>query len=85
MKLIKSKKKYSLEVKRLYLPIKLAIECPECKTKLKKSLYDEYLSYPTVNKIEPLVFYCEKCEGEYEVDTILRVSFEIDDKKITKL
>jgi len=32
--------------------------------------------YPTVNKNEPLQFYCEDREIEFEVDGVLKISFE---------
>lgn len=70
------KEEFEVEVKRFYLPIVVKRECPECQQKIEHDQGDRYLMYPTVNKNEPLQFYCEDREIEFEVDGVLKISFE---------
>ena len=80
MKKIKIKDEFEIDVKRFKLPIKIEQDCPSCNSKCEVDLNSKSLSYPTVNKIERLSFYCGDCSQEFEIDTVLKISLHIDSK-----
>ncbi len=51
----------SIEVKRFY--VDFAVECPECGELVK---FDDYISYPELNKPEKAGMYCPKCDNDWE-------------------
>ena len=85
MERIETAEEFSIDVKRFYVPFVVEIYCPDCKNKIESNLSDNYLSYPEVNKIEPITFYCSECNGEFEMDSILRVSLDIDRTSLKKI
>lgn len=82
---IKLEGDFSIDVKRFYLPFIFNVECPHCGEKIEKDLNDQYLSYPDVNKEEEAYFYCDECEGEFEVPFTLEINITTDMKKTKKL
>lgn len=67
-----------VEEKRFYMPgIALFDECPKCQAHTTRDFGDEYLSYPLVGDPFEHTMYCPKCEHEWEVRLILRVSLEV--------
>lgn len=52
--------------KRTYLPFILKINCNLCNKELVKDLTINYLSYPVINTIQDICFYCDKCDVEQE-------------------
>ena len=53
-------------VKRFYPPFKISMECPICGEELVACGGAEYLSYPNINRPEPVNFYCEHDKLTYE-------------------
>jgi hypothetical protein len=43
---------FSVEVKRLYLPVVIKAKCPNCGAEVKHDLHQHYLSYPAFNAVE---------------------------------
>ena len=74
------KEEFDIEVKRFYLPIEVERKCPQCYNPCKKNLGEDYLSYPVGNKVEPLHFYCDVCDTEFEADSILKISMEVGEE-----
>lgn len=69
-----------INVKRFYLPVKVEVECPECKKKNENDFECDYLSYPVTNKKEPVYICCGHCDQEYEFDVTLGLSLDVDTK-----
>lgn len=80
MKNIEIKEEFELNIKRFYLPIIIKRKCPNCNNECEEDLGYSYLSYPTVNKKERLHFYCPECDCEFEIDRILKISLQLDEK-----
>jgi len=80
MEKIEVKKKFEIDVKRFYLPIVIKRKCPNCGNECEFDLDSDYLSYPTVNKKERITFYCDECDINFEVDSIIRINLEVDTK-----
>jgi hypothetical protein len=63
-----------IEVKRFYLDgLEMEYVCPECGTEHR---WNDYLSYPDINKPVYLSFHCEGCDHEWKEPIILKVSVE---------
>lgn len=77
MKNTEIKTKSEIEVKRFYLPIVAKVKCPHCGHENEHDFDDNYLSYPTLNKEEPIYMCCDKCDGEFEFDIKLKISMDI--------
>jgi len=80
MEKIEVTKKFTIDVKRFYLPIKIIRKCPKCETKVIINIgSDEYLSYPRINdKNFELWFYCENCDYEFKKKAILKIQIEVE-------
>lgn len=66
-----------IDVKRFYMPgVKLESDCPECKTKNKQDMGDDYVSYPSFNTEFGFGFYCHECNHEWEEDVIIEVKLK---------
>jgi hypothetical protein len=83
MENIKVEGKHEVQVKRFYLPIKVDVQCPECKIVNTKDFEMDYLSYPTVNDEESVYMCCDECDVEFEFSVTLRLSLDVD--KTTKM
>ena len=68
---------FELQVKRLCLPVRLALKCPKCKITTIKDLNREYLSYPIVNRPEELYHCCPNCENEFDTKITLKMTMEV--------
>lgn len=72
----------NLDIKRCYLPIVVASECPHCGLMVEKHLESDYLSYPKVNTpFEMPMYHCIEHENrdeehEWKVKVVLRVTME---------
>lgn len=67
-----------LDVKRLYLPgLVVKDECPKCQEPWKHDFDSDYLSYPVIGSVQDLGAYCQKCEHEWSVKVVLRLSLEL--------
>lgn len=78
----------NVECKRFYMPgIKAFSLCPKCKEERGLDFNDHYLSYPVVNRFQPLYFYCEPCDENWEEEAMLKVSLKGEemDKQQTNL
>lgn len=80
MEKIEVKKTFEIEVKRFHLPIIIKRKCPNCSSDCELDLNSDYISYPIINKKERITFYCDGCNINFEVDSILRISLEVDNK-----
>ena len=69
-----TEERFDTKVKRFYVPVEIYDDCPECGT--ENTHVDDYLSYPIVNGISPVHFYCVSCEEEWTQDIILRITVE---------
>ena len=67
-----------IDVKRFYLPLVVATNCPHCSEVNESDFEDSYLSYPTTNKKESVYVCCGNCDNEYEFDVSLSISLEVD-------
>lgn len=65
-------------VKRFYLPLVIETNCPHCNEVNRSDFEDNYLSYPTTNKKEPIYVCCVSCDKEYEFDVSLSIALEVD-------
>lgn len=55
--------KGELEIKRMYLEgVTINCTCPKCDNKF---IYDQYLSYPDINKTMEMEFYCSECNYDW--------------------
>lgn len=72
---IKGKIKGELDIKRFY-PEGLTIiqTCPKCN---HKEEYDQYLSYPEINKEIELAACCPECFHEWEEKAILEIKLKL--------
>lgn len=62
--------------KRTYLPFILKTNCNHCNKELVKDLTTNYLSYPIINTIQDICFYCNDCDKEQEEKVKLIVKLE---------
>lgn len=70
---------FEVNVKRLYLPIQVTTQCPECGREVTKYLDSEYVSFPKFCAPETLHFYCFDDDGnETGHEFELPVRFSID-------
>jgi len=67
---------FDIEVKRFYVPVIIKAKCPKCKKEIENDYSQDYLSYPTANKPMETYFYCEDCDEEFYINTILKVTLE---------
>lgn len=69
--------------KRFYMPgVVLRSVCPKCQIPYEKDMAEEYLSYPVVGKPKKITGYCEHCEHEWDLGSVIvRVSLEIVPEK----
>ena len=80
-----SKKSFSVDVKRFYLPIRLFAVCPTCGAEVERDLDGDYLSYPDFNKPEDICFYHSNDDGEYwHHEWKEKVIFSVDCKPVAK-
>lgn len=75
---IEARKRFDIDIKRLYLPVTVNVECHKCKTLIEDSYEDNYLSYPSVGVEEERVVYCDNCDLELSYSVKLKVSLETD-------
>jgi len=84
MKKIEIKKVFNIECKRMHIPFSVKHKC-ECGEELEQDLEDDYISYPTINGDEYIIFYCNECDSEYRLPIKLSMSIEYDIKEIHKI
>ena len=78
---------FEIDVKRFYFNGSYEIECPNCKSKMKDDLSDNYLSYPVIGHETTRYFCCQNCNSEYELNVKLKsisIELEIDETKLDK-
>lgn len=69
--------KGELDVKRFYMPgVKIKCKCPACGAPWEMDMALDYLSYPSAGKPTNASGYCGKCEHEWPVMVIVRVTVE---------
>ena len=69
---IKGKLEGNLDIKRFYLDgLDIDIICPKCKNKYK---FNDYLSFPQINKKTEINLWCEKCDNEWEENIIININ-----------
>ena len=72
--------KFSLEIKRFYLPVIIKRRCPECGSMVENDLEQvDYLNYPWVNTVDTMYFYCGECGCGFEKEFILTIGLEVDE------
>ncbi len=77
---IKGKLKGELEIKRFYLEgLEISEKCPKCG---KEIFINDYLSYPKMNDVEKIWFYCDDCDFEFGKRIRLNISIEEFDSEI---
>jgi len=81
MKKIEINEEFDIEMKRFYLPISIKRECSKCGNICEHDLSINYLSYPTINKNNELYFYCDNCDNEFTINSVLRISLDVEDEK----
>lgn len=64
----------SVDVKRFYVPCTARGACPKCQAPFERDFEEHYLSYPTMNSVQIITLYCEKCEHEWGVPMRLDVT-----------
>lgn len=58
--------------KRVYLPgVVIRSKCPECGSPYVKDLGESYLSYPRVGVPYRLTGYCQECNHEWEMGSVV--------------
>jgi hypothetical protein len=63
--------------KRTYVPgVVLRSVCPKCMTPWEQDLGRECLSYPTIGEPHNVGGYCSKCQHEWPVMVIVRLTIE---------
>ena len=72
-------KPFTVDVKRLYLPIILKEACPKCSEVHVQDLQDDYISYPVFNGEEHMYFYCSECEHEWQPK--IKISLKVEEVK----
>lgn len=73
--------KFTLEVKRFYIPFSIKKQCPKCKANIKKEFGEgtgNYLSYPKVNEKISEYLYCDSYDSEFEVDLLLTIGVSVE-------
>ena len=69
---IKGKFEGTIDVKRFYLEgIELKYTCPNCG---EEKVFTDYLSYPKVNEVESVDFWCCECDHEWTETVILTLT-----------
>lgn len=68
----------SLEIKRLYLPVKVSVKCHHCHNILTYDFEEQYLSYPNIGKPKQCGVYCEDCDRETFFESTLEVTLHCD-------
>lgn len=66
-----------IDVKRLYLPVKVEYACPECGFISEWDLNDQYISDPYINEWEEHTVECDKCFHLFEILGKLSLDFKI--------
>lgn len=67
-----------LDVKRFHMPgIRLEQPCPKCEAPFVREFAEDYLSDPCVGKPEYAYGYCNKCDHEWPIMVIVRVTLEL--------
>ena len=69
-------KEFEIDVKRFYVPAIIKSNCPKCGEEIVNDYNEQYLSYPTANKIMETHFYCDECDEEFYINTLLKVTLE---------
>mgnify|MGYP003631793511 CR=1 FL=1 len=72
-----------IEVKRLYLPLVVGIDCPHCGSGNEVDFNTDYLSYPITNTNNTVYTCCDNCDGEYEFDVNLSIELEVNSEART--
>lgn len=63
--------------KRTYLPgITIKSTCPKCGEPWQRNMKHDYLSYPVVDAPVNAYGYCGKCEHEWPVMVVVRMTLE---------
>lgn len=63
--------------KRTYLPgVVIKSTCPNCGEPWEGDMGDHYLSYPKVDEPAKVYACCQKCEHEWSVMVIVRMTLE---------
>lgn len=71
---IKGKLKGEIEVKRFYLEgVQINYTCPVCGD---KDIYNEYLSYPDINKPTTIGIWCRECGHEWDENIQINVTIQ---------
>lgn len=66
---------FIVDVKRLYLPFKVTMPCPECGHEWVWSKpTGHYVAYPQLGQPKDLYGYCEECDHEWEVWVTLEIT-----------
>lgn len=72
--------KYELGIKRCYLPVRITDKCFNCGVVRTVDLDSYYVSYPTLNMAEPISFYCENCDHEWDVNIVISLNIKLAEK-----
>ena len=68
----------SIECKRLYLPFKITLTCPECGQNTERDLSrQDYLSYPKVGVPMDYPCYCIYCDHEWTEKVQLTIGLSV--------
>lgn len=68
-----------LEIKRFCMDgLVIQKECPKCG---HTEEYDQYLSYPVINKQFEMDLYCDECEHEWTLSAKLEMNLVVSDKQ----
>lgn len=77
--IIEVKGVWEIPVKRFYLPIKIAGNCPVCGRLGVTDLESDYLSNPMINDAETVSINCEHCDDWFEKEITLKISIETEE------
>lgn len=82
MKKLKTKKPFSLDVKRLHLPFKMDYVCPECKNENTVDLEHDHLYCSKANKVEYFYTCCDQCDAELQIPILLKISLSFGEAEL---
>ena len=76
--MIKITLKGEVDIKRLYLPYEIKINCPICESKIKVLGEHHYLSHLRLNEEEMIYTCCFACNCEIQIPVKLSMTLKYD-------
>jgi len=75
------------DIKRCYVDARIEVPCPTCKQVLANSMTTKYISYPEVDRMHTLWFYCSCCKQGYTIEAKVKnieITLEYDTTTLSK-